>query len=64
MKPALLVAAVPVIPRETIRAVEKRVDALVALEKPASFSAVGEFYVNFEQIGDGRVRELLKSCGV
>ena len=35
------------------------VDRVICLESPASFYAVGQFYVDFGQTTDGEVRELL-----
>lgn len=62
LKPARLVAALPVIPAETLEKVKKEVDEIVYLDAPADFlGAVGSYYDNFPQVTDEEVIAMLKS---
>ena len=58
--PAELVCAVPVAPPETLEKVEALADAVVCLEAPAHFHAVGQFYRNFPQVDDEEVAAMLR----
>lgn len=58
-KPARIVLAVPVAPPDTVESMRPMVDDLVCLEAPPYFHAVGAHYVDFEQVEDATVRELL-----
>jgi putative phosphoribosyl transferase len=51
-RPRRLVLAVPVAPPETIAALESEADAIVCLNAPEFFHAVGQFYTNFTQTTD------------
>lgn len=55
-----IVLAVPVAPYELPGKLAADVDELVVLETPDDFSAVGQFYDNFEQVTDEDVVELLQ----
>jgi len=55
-------AAVPVAAPVTCEELRREVDALVCLEAPENFHAVGEFYRNFEQTSDDEVRALLEAA--
>lgn len=57
--PSELALAVPVGPPETFARLKKEVDALVYLEAPVDFAAVGQFYRDFSQVGDDDVVEIL-----
>ena len=59
-KPKELVLAVPVAPPDTIRQLRGEVDALICLETPESFGAIGYFYRDFRQVSDEEVAETLK----
>jgi|SRR5450830_30960 len=59
-KPARLICAVPVSPPETLRKVAALADEVVCLETPIDFQAVGQFYVNFPQVEDSEVIEILQ----
>lgn len=59
-RPGQVVVAVPVGPRETVEELERVADAVVVLERPVTFQAVGEWYVDFTQVEDADVRALLK----
>jgi putative phosphoribosyl transferase len=53
--PARLVLAVPVAPADTLASLRGEVDQIVCLEQPAIFRAVGEHYVEFDQVDDAGV---------
>jgi putative phosphoribosyl transferase len=56
-----LVVAVPVAPPDIINKLKKEVsDKVIVLYSPELFSAVGQFYKNFEQVTDDKVREIMK----
>ena len=57
--PATIVVAVPVAPPDTAAKLREEVDDLVCLATPENFYAVGQWYVDFSQISDEEVRELL-----
>lgn len=61
-KAASIVLAVPVAPPDTAVSLEKEVDALVCLESPRSFRAVGLYYGNFSQTTDAEVVEILEAA--
>lgn len=57
---AKLVCAVPVAPPDTLEKVRSYADEVVCLEAPEYFQAVGQFYVEFPQVGDDEVIEILR----
>ncbi|RIQ22539.1 phosphoribosyltransferase [Jiangella rhizosphaerae] len=57
--PSSVLVAVPVGPRSTVDQLANVVDAVVVLEMPATFNAVGEWYDDFTQVEDADVRALL-----
>ncbi|HEV2278589.1 MAG TPA: phosphoribosyltransferase [Acidobacteriaceae bacterium] len=57
--PARMIVGVPVAAAGTCEQIRDEVDQLIALECPESFSAVGEFYREFEPTTDDEVRALL-----
>jgi putative phosphoribosyl transferase len=57
--PARLILAVPVAAQDTLSRLEPEADKIVCLEIPADFRAVGQFYVEFSQLQDAEVNELL-----
>lgn len=59
-KPKELVLAVPVAPPDTIERLRGEVDALICLETPESFGAIGYFYQDFRQVSDEEVVQILK----
>lgn len=59
-KPKELVLAVPVAPPDTIERLRGEVDALICLEAPDAFGAIGYFYRDFRQVGDEEVVETLR----
>lgn len=58
-RPAKLVLAVPVAPREVLASLSKECDDLVCLAAPAPFYAVGAAYADFTQTSDAEVKRLL-----
>ena len=58
--PSQLVFAVPVAAADSVESLESEVDAIVCLEAPRRFGAVGSFYDDFRQVGDDEVVALLK----
>ena len=56
---ATVVLAIPVASEDSVRLLEPEVDALVVLEVPLTFGAVGQFYGRFGQTTDDEVRKLL-----
>ncbi|GJI90932.1 phosphoribosyltransferase [Duganella hordei] len=58
-RPAKIIVAVPVAPREVCRALGGEVDELVCLHTPHPYYSVGEWYRDFEQVGDEEVASLL-----
>ncbi len=61
-KPAKLICAVPVSPLDTLNKVAALADEVICLETPDDFQAVGQFYVNFPQVEDSEVIEILESA--
>jgi predicted phosphoribosyltransferase len=59
-KPKELVLAVPVAPPDTVTQLRQEVDALICLETPELFGAIGYFYRNFGQVSDQDVIAILK----
>lgn len=58
--PKKIIVAVPVIAKDTLKKIEAQADAVIYLEAPWMFFAVGQFYEDFPQTTDGEVKELLK----
>jgi len=59
-KPKELVLAVPVAPPDTITRLRGEVDALICLETPELFGAIGYFYRDFRQVSDQEVVAILE----
>jgi putative phosphoribosyl transferase len=57
--PKRLILAVPVAPPDTVESLRKDVDELICLEAPEAFRAIGEFYLDFAQLEDADVVDLL-----
>jgi len=57
--PSLLVIAVPVAPRPSLRRLSDEVDRVVCLASPEPFFAVGQWYRDFRQVDDDAVRLIL-----
>lgn len=54
-----LILATPVISSESYSNIGRHFDNIIALEKPTDFSAVGQFYKDFPQVGDKEVIKIL-----
>ena len=61
-KPARLVLAIPVAPREVVAALRAEVDDLVCLSQPPYFHAVGVHYADFHQVSDEEVVRILEQA--
>jgi predicted phosphoribosyltransferase len=59
-KPKKLVGAVAVASPRAARAMSREADAIVCLEVPAEFYAVGEFFEDFSQVSDEEVAAILQ----
>ena len=53
--PKKIIVAIPVVPKDTAKMLRKEVDALIALEEPKEFYAIGAFYEYFPQVTDDEV---------
>jgi putative phosphoribosyl transferase len=60
---AKVILAVPVAPPDAVRRLADDCDRVVALATPTRFYAVGQWYLDFAQVSDDRVVELLASRG-
>jgi predicted phosphoribosyltransferase len=59
-RPARVVVAVPVGARQTCSEIAAVADEVICARMPEPFSAVGQWYLNFDQTDDDEVRELLQ----
>ena len=59
---SFVVAAAPVIPRDTFERLRAEADEVAAVMIPEDFSSVGEWYADFTQTTDHEVRGLLKDA--
>jgi putative phosphoribosyl transferase len=59
-KPKSVVVAVPVAPADAVETLSHDGYKVVCLETPGPFLAIGEFYVDFEQVEDGEVKRILE----
>lgn len=60
LKPARMIVAVPVAPPATCRKLAAEVDELICLHRPSAFYAIGQFYLEFSQLTDEEVIQLLQ----
>lgn len=60
--PAKVVVAVPVAPPETVESLKDVADTVVCLRAPTAFYAIGQFYQDFEQVGDAEVISILRKA--
>jgi len=58
-QPARIVVAVPVAPPDTIALLRREADEVVCCAEPEPFNAIGQWYVDFSQVSDNEVREML-----
>jgi putative phosphoribosyl transferase len=59
-QPSRLITAIPVGAEETIRRLAEDTDEIVCLRAPQYFTAVGQFYVRFDQVEEDEMLEILK----
>lgn len=59
-RPKRLVLATPVAPPDTVERLRPDADELVCLETPEAFFAIGQFYLDFTQLADGDVIDILR----
>jgi putative phosphoribosyl transferase len=59
-RPARLVLAVPVAPRESIEELSAECDEIICLAQPVPFYAVGAHYAQFDQTSDDEVIRLVR----
>lgn len=57
--PAMIIVAVPVGPPEAVRELATEADQVVCAAAPDSFRAVGQCYVEFAEVSDAQVRDVL-----
>jgi putative phosphoribosyl transferase len=62
-KPAELICAVPVAPPDTLEKIRGSADKVVCLSAPFDFRAVGQFYMDFQQVEDEEVVATLAAAG-
>ncbi|MEX2353346.1 MAG: phosphoribosyltransferase [Gammaproteobacteria bacterium] len=60
---ARIILAVPVCPASTVATFEAEVDKFVVLSTPEDFYAVGQWYINFDQVSDDQVQGYLQQAG-
>lgn len=58
-KPQKIIVAVPVSPNDSANRISELADKFICLYIPMDFNGVGEFYDNFEQVSDDKVKALL-----
>jgi predicted phosphoribosyltransferase len=61
LAPARVIVGVPVGASDTCKALAAIADEVVCVRTPEPFSAVGEWYLNFDQTSDEEVRQLLNA---
>ena len=59
-EPKELILAVPVAPLDTLQRLHTEVDAIVCLDTPRDFGAIGYYYRDFRQVSDDEVIAILK----
>jgi putative phosphoribosyl transferase len=62
--PSLLTIAVPVAPTQSVEFLEEEADSVVAIYKSRDFSAVGQFYEQFEPVTDEQVQSIMRTRGL
>lgn len=62
-KPKKIVVAIPVAPIKAFQKLKSSpfIDEVICLSTPRNFQAVGQFYENFEQVSDAKVKILLQN---
>ncbi|MBI3260771.1 phosphoribosyltransferase [Candidatus Berkelbacteria bacterium] len=62
-RPQKIILAVPVAAADSLAELSRDVDDVVCLYTPAYFTAVGQFYENFQEVSEQEVAGLLKNSG-
>ena len=60
--PKKIVVAVPVAPREMAEKIKNQVDDFICLHEAEDFYGVGQYYLDFSQVSDEEVIQLLKKA--
>ncbi len=60
-KPAKVVVAVAVAPKDSVEELKKEADDVIVIETPETLYAIGEYYDNFEQLEDDQVVKILNN---
>lgn len=60
--PLRIVVATPVAAKDSLDHISRSADEVICLSAPDSFSAVGNHYVRFQQLGDDDVRDILSAA--
>ncbi len=60
--PAKLILALPVGPEDSVRELADEADETICLRVPPDFIAVGQFYLNFGQVSDQEMLDILKEA--
>jgi len=65
-KPEKIVIAIPVAPKLTVQILRATsyIDEVVCLETPFNFQAVGQFYMNFDQVSDEEAIKILDEFNI
>lgn len=58
-RPKKIIVAIPVAPQQTMEKLKRQVDDLICLSTPEPFIGVGQHYIEFRQVSDNTVIELL-----
>jgi predicted phosphoribosyltransferase len=56
-----IILAIPVMPKSVYELIGGKVSSVIVLEAPEDFSAVGQFYTNFDQVSDEEVTRILNN---
>lgn len=60
-KPKKLIGAFPVAPPDTLKKLSHDADEIVCLKAPETFQALSQFYLNFNQVSDEEVLDILRN---
>jgi putative phosphoribosyl transferase len=61
-EPKRIVVATPVAPPDTVETLRQEADDVICLETPEYFGAIGFFYLNFSQVSDAEVSDILEGA--
>jgi putative phosphoribosyl transferase len=61
-RPARLILALPVGPEDSVQSLADEADETLCLRLPAHFMAVGQFYLDFDQVSDQQMLAMLKEA--